>query len=109
MQVRNVCGWILVLSDAGKKNVWRCYYERLLNVKNDWEKENLSNIEPTEGPTIKVDSSIIERAVKDIKAEKVSGPSGITTEMIKISSSVGYSLVTCKVNQVIQEDVIPND
>ena len=50
--VRNDSG-ALTLTDAEKKEAWRCHYERLLNVENVWEKEALPQVDPTEGPAIK--------------------------------------------------------
>lgn len=40
-----------------------------------------------------------------MKARKALGLLGITAEMIKIPCSVRYSLITCIVTHVIQEDV----
>lgn len=50
--VRNVCKWITVclhLVIQRKKDAWKYYHERLLNVGNAYEKESLSNIETIEG------------------------------------------------------------
>lgn len=57
-----------------------------------YRRKSLPNADPTEGPTILVDNSLIDKAVMDIKAGKVSDPFGIITEMLKISGSVRYAL-----------------
>ena len=44
-----------------------------------------------------------------MKTGKAAGPSGLVAEMLKISGDVGRTLVTCIVDQVVQEGVIPND
>lgn len=43
-----------------------------------------------------------------MEAGKVLGPSGIITEMIRISGGVEYVLPTSIVNQVIHEGITPN-
>ncbi|XP_036363597.1 uncharacterized protein LOC118765482 [Octopus sinensis] len=99
---------MLALSDSEKKDAWKFRYERLLNVENAWE-ENFPTIDPTEGLATRVNTSMIIEAIKDMKTRKAPGPSGITTEMLKISGGVGYGLVTNIVNRVIQESDAPND
>lgn len=42
-------------------------------------------------------------------AGKTSGPSRITAKMIETCVDVGYSLVICIINQVIQGGTIPNN
>lgn len=62
--------------------------ERRLNVENSWE-ESLPKMDPTEGPIIQIDSSFVDKIMKDMKMEKASDPSGVTIEMLKIPCIVG--------------------
>lgn len=49
----------LAFNASVKKEVWRCYYYRLLNVENEWEEESLSKVETTEGRVTLVDSTLL--------------------------------------------------
>lgn len=44
---------------------------------------------PTEGPAIRIDRSLVDKAMKDIKIGESPGPSEITAKMLKISGGVG--------------------
>lgn len=92
----------LTVSDSVNKEAWKCH-----NVENSQE-ESLPNVDPIEGPAIWIDSSIEDKAMKDMKMGKASGPSGLTVEML-LSGGVGYDLVTHIVKWVVQKGVIPND
>lgn len=45
-------------------------------------------------PAIHINNSVIEKAIKDMNRGKALCPSGITTEMLKISGEVLHGLVT---------------
>lgn len=75
---------------AKKKEVWKYYYERLLNVENVWDKESLQNVNLIEEMSIWINSGLAGKAIKDMKTEKSPGPSWTTTEMLKTSGRVGY-------------------
>lgn len=102
---RNVSTWTMA---AAKTETRRCHYERWFNEKNKWWG-GLSNVNPTEGPTIQIDSTLVDKVIKHMKTAKATGSSGITAEMLKILASVGYGLITCIVNQVVHERVILNN
>lgn len=54
-------------------------------------------------------SSVIIKAMKDMKRREVAGQSGIAAEMLKISGQLGYVITTYMINEVIQEGLISND
>ena len=76
-------------------------------MKRTHGREDLLQVAPTEGPAIKVDSNMVESAIKEMKTGKAAGPSGIVAEMLKISGEVGHTLVNRSVNQVIQGVAYP--
>lgn len=78
-------------------------------MNNAWDKVSLSGIEPMEVQAIGVDSSIKDETIQDMRTMKIPGPTGIITEMLKISGRSGNDQVTHIDNPVIQEGVIPND
>ena len=55
--------------------VWRKYYERLMNVENEWDGE--MNYVPVEGPLEKVTGKKEWEAFKRMKKGKSSGPSKV--------------------------------
>lgn len=52
---------------------------------------------------------MVDKGIKYMKTRKALGPSRVTVEMFKVSGRVDYGIVTCIVNQVIQESRIPSD
>lgn len=56
-----------------------------------------------EGSAILVGSSMIDKAIKDMKARKAPGPSVVTGKMLEISHKIKYGIVTPIANQVVQE------
>lgn len=47
-------------------------------MENEWEKGSLPYMNPTEGPSILIEYSLIAKTVKDMKTGKSFGLSGIT-------------------------------
>ncbi|GAB1598584.1 hypothetical protein Ahia01_000135600 [Argonauta hians] len=99
--MKDDCGKLALTLD--KKETWKCHYERMMNVENECDQD--------ESLTILVSLSIISKAIKDTKLRKATGPSGISAEMLKAPGDIGAicSVITCLVNQVIQEGTIPHD
>lgn len=89
---------MITLSVSEKKEAWKCYNERLLNVGNVWEKRSLLGVNGTEGPATLIDNSMIDKEIKTVKTVKAFAPSGITVKVLKMSGILGYSLPTRIVN-----------
>lgn len=83
-----------ITSVCEKKEALKWYYEVLLNEESAWDKEGLPQVDLTKWPAVQVDSSIIDKKIKNMKAGKSPVLSGINAEMLKISVRVGYRLVT---------------
>lgn len=62
---------------------------------------SFSTIDPKERLTIQIGSSVINRALKDIKTQKAPSPSGISAEIFKIFRDLHYHLLSHIINQVI--------
>ena len=87
----------MVMMDADKKLAWKQHYEYLLNVEFTWNKDNLSPAKPVSGPPILITADMVSEAIKMIKPEKASGPSGIVAEMLKAFGDKVYNhLLPCK-------------
>lgn len=48
----------------------------------------------TEGPSIQIDNSLVDKSMNDKMTGKALGLSGVISEMLRISSGVGYGLNT---------------
>ena len=64
------------------KEVWRRYFEGLLNEENN---TILEDVPPVEGPIEGFTLEEVRRAVKSLKSGKASGPSGVTGDMLKLA------------------------
>ena len=84
------------MEDERVRNVWKGYFENLLNEENpnEFEEEPL-----VEGPIEDIDVEEIRAAIESMKPRKVAGPSGVTTDLIK---SAGDSAVR-ELHQIIRE------
>ena len=66
------------MSDAdGRKNIWRKYMEKLLNVENDWDGE--VDCPEVMGPCCLISEEEVASAIKGLKMEKSAGPTGVVS------------------------------
>ena len=103
--VRNDAGE-LTLSDAQKMNAGVEHHKRLSNGELDWASESLSFVSPILGLPPSVTGS---DAIKKMKCRKTAGPSGIVTEMLKASGSVGLEVLAHLMKSITAEGVVPAD
>ena len=68
------------------REIWRRYLEELLNVEN----ENQIEEEPcVEGPIEEIARKEVEEALKSMKTGRASGPSRVTSELLKFAGNSG--------------------
>ena len=103
--VRNDAGE-LTLSDAQKMNAGVEHHKRLSNGELDWASESLSFVSPILGLPPSVTGS---DAIKKMKCRKTAGPSGIVTEILKASGSVGLEVLAHLMKSITAEGVVPAD
>lgn len=71
----------LILSDAEKKEVYRCYLWKTIKCGECLrERRNIPNMDPKMGPDILVDNSVIDKIIKDMKVGKSLDLLRITTK-----------------------------
>ena len=87
---------VIIVEDEGVRNVWKVYFENLLNEENpnEFEEEPL-----VEGPTEDIEVEEVRAAIKSMKPRKAAGPSGVTTDLIKFA---GDSAVR-KLHRIVRE------
>jgi hypothetical protein len=97
------------------KEVWRGYYERLMNEEFDWSREGLGEVGEEGGGEVWRSDKIIFRdeevreAIRRMKEEKAAGPTGVVAEMFKAMGEDGVRRMTELCNEVVREGKIPED
>jgi hypothetical protein len=100
---------ILVAEQEKLLEVWRKYFQSLLNEEFDWNKDGLEASDPVEGPAEEFSASEVRAAIAKMKSGKAVGPSGIAAEMLKAAGEDGVRWVTDICNAVVKEGRIPDD
>ena len=68
------------MSEDSKRKAWLEHYQGLLNAGFDWDLTHLSNEPPVEGLPISITIDTVKKAISQMKAGKVPGPSIIVVE-----------------------------
>ena len=99
-----------IVTDEDKLlEVWRAYYDKLSNEEFPWNKETLTEAGIKSGPCEKITLDEVKAAVKKMKCNKASGPSGVVVDMLKAAGETGIEWVADVCNAVIKEGRIPQD
>ena len=70
------------MSADSKQKAWLEHNQRLLNAEFDWDPNHLPDESPVEGTPIPLTIDMDKKAISQMKAGKVPGPSGTVVEMI---------------------------
>ena len=89
--------------------VWREYYEKLLNEEFIWRRSDMETLDPKEGPCEQFTMEEVRDAIHLAKNGKATGPSEVASEMLKCSGDAGVRWVTDLCNVIIRDGVIPKD
>ena len=90
-----------------KQKAWLEHYQRLLNV--DWDPDHLSYQPPVEGLPIPITNDMVKKAISQMKAGKVPGPSSIVVEMIRATGDMGASMIRDLAVAIIRDGKVPSD
>lgn len=99
----------IVVDDDKMLEVWRTYYEKLSNEEFPWDKENLTEVDKRSGPCEQISLEEVRAAVKKMKSNKASGPSGVVADMLKAAGEAGIVWVADMCNSVVKEGRVPED
>lgn len=99
----------IIEQEGAIKELWKNYFERLLNSNDDQENEkvNLGEIRLMEMKEISWIE--VENALKKMKSNKSAGPDELTTDMIKVLGPVGIHWVTRLFKCIWQNGKVPDD
>ena len=95
------------VSEDSKQKAWLEHYQRLLDVKFDWDPDHLSYQPPVEGPPIPITIDMVKKAISQMKAGKAPGPSGIVVEMIRAAGDIGASMIHDLAAAIIRDAKVP--
>jgi hypothetical protein len=98
------------VTEEGKiKEVWKEYFEQLLNEEFDWDKEKLEEANEVHGPSEEITIGEVKAAIMKAKTGKAPGPTGVVAEMLKAAGDEGVQWMTDLCNAIISEGKIPED
>ena len=80
--------------------------ERLFYVQNDWDRIVQCGV--VEGTSEYITETEVEKAIRQIKSRKVSGPTELVGEMIRAAGQTGVKMTEI-CNMVVNERKIPRD
>ena len=114
-EAQDACGATCVKDENGNiaadqeevKNIWRRYFERLMNTEYEWDGVVESDL--VEGPRPRIAKDEVSESLKRAKAGKAAGPSGVAVEMIQASGEFGDQWLTDLFNAILDEGRIPTD
>ena len=99
----------IVVEEGELKETWRKYFERLLNEEFDWDRDALEAGLEVSGPIEAVTTVEVRAAIRKMKSDRGSGPSGLVADVLKAAGEVGVNWMTDVCNAVMTEGKIPSD
>ena len=103
------CDGNVVVEQDRIKEVWRKYFEQLLNEEFDWDRNSLETELVVGEPGEEITTSEVRTAIAKMKMGKATGPSGIGAEMLKAAGEAGVMWVTDLCNAIMKDGKVPND
>ena len=76
------------------KEVWREYFDKLLNEEFIWDRNSLETVDEMSGPRESITTNEVRLAIAKMKDGKAAGPSGVLSEMLKAAGEPGVQWVT---------------
>ena len=67
----------IAVDDSRLKQVWKEYFEKLLNEEFEWNKDLLEDANPTSGPAERIMEEEVCAAITKTKVGKAAGPNGL--------------------------------
>lgn len=99
----------IVVEEEKVRDVWAAYYEKLLNEEFDWNRNELSEVDAVSGPLEEISMQEVRAAIRKMKNDKSTGPTGVAAEMLKASGESGVRWMTDLFNAVVKKGNIPED
>jgi hypothetical protein len=91
------------------KDIWKDYYDKLLNEEFCWDRSTLDLGGEVAGPIMNITEAEVIGALREMKTGKASGPSGVVSEMLEAAGGVGIRWLTDLFNKIILDGKMPSD
>jgi hypothetical protein len=91
------------------KDIWKDYYDKLLNEEFSWDRSTLDLGGEVAGPIMNITEAEVIGALREMKTGKASGPSGVVSEMLEAAGGVGIRWLTDLFNKIILDGKMPSD
>ena len=96
----------IVTEESGIQEVWKEYFNTLLNQENPNEIPHLTCVE---GPIADISEDEVARALRAMKPNKAPGPSGISSELLKYSGNAGLKQLTKVYQEIMESEICPEE
>ena len=105
------CDGKIVVEEEEIKEVWRSYYEKLLNEEFEWDHQDIVEDKKCVGvdEVIVIQEQEVRDAIGRMKIEKAAGPTGVVAEMLKAAGDEGVRWMTDLCNVIVREGKVPAD
>jgi hypothetical protein len=103
------CDGNVVVEQESIKEVWRKYFEKLLNEEFAWNRNGLTTENAVGKDAEEITVIEVRAAIAKMKMGKATGPSGIGAEMLKAAGEAGVIWVTDLCNVIVNDGKIPTD
>ena len=97
------------MSEDSKQKAWLAHYQRLLNIKFDWDPDNLSDKPTVEGLPNPITIDTVKKAISKMKVGKAPDPSGIVVQMIRAAGDTGTSMIRDLAAVIIGDGKVPSN
>ena len=84
---------------------WRRYFQELLNEEYG---NQIEECDVVEGPIENIAEEEVRTAISKMKDKRATGPSGVSSEMLKAMEGVGVKEVTAALQQIVQDCRMPD-
>ena len=86
--MRNEEGAVATNEDEVKQ-IWKDYYDWLLNEEFEWDKDSLERNHAVFGPIQEISEAEVKASLDQTKSGKAAGPSGVVSDLLKAAGDTG--------------------
>ena len=96
----------IVVNEKEVRERWRRYFSALLNEEN---QNHIEDVEVIEGPILEISLDEVNGALKTMKNKRAPGPSGITSDMVKLAGETGIIELHRTLQKIASDKICPEE
>ena len=96
----------IVVNEKEVRDRWRRYFSTLLNEENP---NHIEDVEVIEGPIQEISLDEVNAALKTMKNKRAPGPSGITSNMVKLADETGIIELHRTLQKIASDEICPEE